>query len=197
MSALIPPATRALILINIAVFLLQQLAPDPIAAYFALWPLGSPLFRPWQLISYAFLHGSGLHIFTNMFALFMFGRSLESHWGGRRLVMFYLVCVVTAALTQLYVQRGSGVQEEVIGASGGVFGVLLAFAWYFPRQRIILLFPPIPMPAWLFVTVYGALELIFGVTGTLAGVAHFAHLGGMLGGALCILYWRARRRLGA
>ncbi|HLQ08841.1 MAG TPA: rhomboid family intramembrane serine protease [Steroidobacteraceae bacterium] len=194
MFSLLPPATRALILINVAVFLLQQLAPEVMAELFALWPLGSPLFRPWQLISYAFLHGNLVHIFFNMFALFMFGRALETYWGGRRLVMFYLVCVLTAALTQLLVQTGSGAQEEVIGASGGVFGVLLAFAWYFPRQRIILLFPPIPMPAWLFVTVYGLLELFFGVTGRQQGVAHFAHLGGMLGGALCILYWRTRRR---
>ncbi len=192
----IPPATRALLLINVAVFLLQQLAGDLIMQLFALWPLGGG-FRPWQLISYAFLHGSVLHIFFNMFALYMFGGALESYWGGRRLVLFYLVCVLTAALTQLAVQYPSGVAEDfapVIGASGGVFGVLLAFAWYFPRQRIILLFPPIPMPAWLFVTLYGLLELFLGVTGTQQGVAHFAHLGGMLGGALCILYWRARHR---
>jgi membrane associated rhomboid family serine protease len=190
----IPPATRALILINVAVFLLQQVAGEPIARLFALWPFGSPEFRPWQLITYAFLHGSLAHIFFNMFALFMFGRALELYWGARRLVMFYLVCVLTAALTQLLAQRGAGVNEEVIGASGGIFGILLAFAWYFPRQRIILLFPPIPMPAWLFVTLYGLLELFFGVTGTEAGVAHFAHLGGMAGGAACILYWRLRRR---
>lgn len=190
----VPPATRALILINIGVYLLQQVAGAPIAQLFALWPLGSPQFRPWQLITYAFLHGSVAHIFFNMFALYMFGRALEAYWGGRRLVMFYLVCVLTAALTQLAAQRGSGVNEEVIGASGGIFGILLAFAWYFPRQRIILLFPPIPMPAWLFVTLYGLLELFFGVTGTEAGVAHFAHLGGMAGGALCILYWRLRHR---
>ena len=190
----VPPATRALILINIGVFLLQQVAGPLMAQLFALWPLGSPEFRPWQLITYAFLHGNLAHIFFNMFALFMFGRALESYWGGRRLVTFYLVCVLTAALTQLVAQRGSGVAEEVIGASGGVFGILLAFAWYFPRQRIILLFPPIPMPAWLFVTLYGLVELFFGVTGTQAGVAHFAHLGGMAGGALCILYWRMRHR---
>jgi membrane associated rhomboid family serine protease len=192
----VPPATRALILINVGVYLLQQFAGPLMAALFALWPLGSPQFRPWQLITYAFLHGSLAHIFFNMFALFMFGRALEAYWGGRRLVGFYLVCVVTAALTQLVAQRGAGVNEEVIGASGGVFGILLAFAWYFPRQRIILLFPPIPMPAWLFVTLYGLLELFFGVTGTEAGVAHFAHLGGMAGGALCILYWRMRHRFG-
>jgi rhomboid family protein len=194
MFASVPPATRALILINISVFLLQQVAGAPVAALFALWPLGSPEFQPWQLITYAFLHGNLAHIFFNMFALFMFGRALELYWGGRRLVIFYLVCVLTAALTQLVAQRGSGVTEEVIGASGGVFGILLAFAWYFPRQRIILLFPPIPMPAWLFVSLYGLVELFFGVTGTQAGVAHFAHLGGMLGGALCILYWRLRHR---
>jgi membrane associated rhomboid family serine protease len=192
----IPPATRALILINVGVYLLQQVANPLIEGLFALWPLGSPAFRPWQLITYAFLHGNLAHIFFNMFALFMFGRALEAYWGGRRFVLFYLVCVVTAALTQLAAQRGAGVNEQVIGASGGIFGVLLAFAWYFPRQRIILLFPPIPMPAWLFVTLYGLLELFFGVTGTEAGVAHFAHLGGMAGGALCILYWRMRRRFG-
>lgn len=190
----IPPATRALILINVGVFLLQQVAGQQIGELFALWPLGSPGFRPWQLITYAFLHGSVAHIFFNMFALFMFGRALELYWGARRLVIFYMVCVLTAALTQLVAQHGAGVNEEVIGASGGIFGILLAFAWYFPRQRIILLFPPIPMPAWLFVTLYGLLELFFGVTGTQAGVAHFAHLGGMAGGALCILYWRMRRR---
>ena len=198
----IPPATRALILINVAVFLLQQVAGDLIAQLFALWPLGAG-FRPWQLITYAFLHGGVLHIFFNMFALYMFGGALERYWGGRRLVLFFLVCVLTAALTQLAVQypAASGTFADaadaagpVIGASGGVFGVLLAFAWYFPKQRIILLFPPIPMPAWLFVTVYGLIELFSGATGIEPGVAHFAHLGGMLGGALCILYWRARHR---
>ena len=191
-----PLATRTLILINVAVYLLQQLYGQQIAQLFALWPLGDPLFRPWQLLTYAFLHDPHTlaHIFFNMFALYMFGRSLELYWGARRFVLFYLICVLTAALTQLLAQHGSGVNEEVIGASGGVFGILLAFAWYFPRQRIILLFPPIPMPAWLFVTLYGLLELFFGVTGRQAGVAHFAHLGGMAGGALCILYWRLRHR---
>lgn len=189
----LPPATRALILLNIGVYLLQQVFPNVIGGLFALWPLGSGLFRPWQLITYAFLHGGLAHIFVNMFALFMFGGALESYWGGRRLVTFYLVCVLAAGLTQLAVQA-SGSLEPTVGASGGIFGVLLAFAWYFPRQRIILLFPPIPLPAWLFVTLYALLELFYGVTGREQGVAHFAHLGGLLGGALCILYWRARHR---
>jgi membrane associated rhomboid family serine protease len=191
-----PPATRALILINIGVYLLEQLAPDIMLGLFALWPLQSPLFRPWQLVTYAFLHDPRnlAHIFFNMFALFMFGRALEQFWGARRFVMYYLVCVISAAVTQLVVQNASGVQEETIGASGGVFGVLLAFAWYFPRQRLFIIPIPVPIPAWLLVTVYGFLELFLGVTGRQQSVAHFAHLGGMLGGALCILYWRARRR---
>jgi membrane associated rhomboid family serine protease len=194
-----PPATRALILINVGVFLLQQFAGGIIEQLFALWPLGSGAFRPWQLLSYAFLHDprNFAHIFFNMFALFMFGRSLEMYWGARRFVVFYLVCVLTAALTQLAVQGASSEAQEVIGASGGVFGVLLAFAWYFPRQRLFVIPIPVPIPAWAFVTFYGFLELFLGVTGREQGVAHFAHLGGMLGAALCIMYWRARRRFGA
>jgi len=187
----VPPATRAIILLNIAVFLLQQFAAQPTLALFALWPLG-PDFEPWQVVTYAFLHRDFTHIFFNMFALFMFGGALETYWGRRRFVLFYLACVLAAAATQLLMQALAQTGEPVIGASGGVFGLLLGFAWYFPRQRIILLFPPIPMPAWLFVTLYGALELVLGVTGAQANVAHFAHLGGMLGGALMILFWRAR-----
>jgi membrane associated rhomboid family serine protease len=188
-----PPATRTLILINVGVFLLQQLYP-PLLGLFALWPPSTGHFHIWQLITYAFLHGSVAHIFFNMFALFMFGRALEQYWGARRFVIYYLVCVVAAALTQLWVEAATGVKEETIGASGGIFGVLLAFAWYFPRQRLIVIPIPIPVPAWLFVTIYALIELFFGVTGREQGVAHFAHLGGLLGGALCILYWRARHR---
>ena len=189
-----PPATRTLILINVAVYLLQQVQPNIVLGLFALWPLSSGMFHVWQLITYAFLHGSVPHIFFNMFALFMFGRALEQYWGARRFVIYYLVCVIAAGLTQLWVEYSTGVGEETIGASGGIFGVLLAFAWYFPRQRLIVLPIPIPVPAWLFVTIYALIELFFGVTGREQGVAHFAHLGGLLGGALCILYWRARHR---
>jgi membrane associated rhomboid family serine protease len=191
MFSSMPPATRALILTNVVVFLLQQLAPDLMLGLFALWPPGK-LFEPWQLLTYGFLHDprSLAHIFFNMFALFMFGSTLERFWGARRFVSYYLVCVLAAGLTQLAVEYLSGEGSQTIGASGGVFGLLLAFAMYFPRQRIMLLFPPIPMPAWLFVTLYGALELVLGVTGREANVAHFAHLGGMLGGAVMILSWR-------
>lgn len=190
----LPPATRFIIVANVAVFLLQLYAGAPMERLFALWPLHVN-FEPWQLVTYAFLHAreNYFHLFFNMFAVFMFGRALEYFWGSRRFVVFYFACVLAAAATQLMAASFTGSADPVIGASGGVFGLLLAFAMYFPRQRVMLLFPPIPMPAWLFVTLYGVLELVLAVTNTEAGVAHFAHLGGMLGGALVILYWRARR----
>ena len=190
----LPPATRGLILANVVVFLVQLLAWDKMLGLFALWPLGSGLFHVWQLITYAFLHGNLPHIFLNMFALFMFGSGLESYWGARRFLIYYFVCVLAAAVTQLLEEGASSAAEPVLGASGGIFGVLLAFAWYFPRQRLIVLPIPIPVPAWLFVTIYALIELFSGLTRTQQSVAHFAHLGGMAGGALCILYWRTRRR---
>jgi len=187
----LPPATRAIIAANVIAFLAQLYIGDALLQQFALWPLGT-LFQPWQLVTYAFLHGSFAHIFFNMFALFMFGRPLEYYWGSRRFSVYYFACVIAAGGTQLLTSTLAHSTEATVGASGGVFGLLLAFAMYFPRQRITLLFPPIPMPAWLFVSLYGVLELVLGVTNTQAGVAHFAHLGGMLGGAVVILYWRAR-----
>jgi|SRR5665213_24560 len=191
MLANLPPATRALLLTNVGVFLLQQLFGPLLLQWFALWPPGT-YFEPWQLLTYAFLHEGLLHIFFNMFALFMFGTPLERYWGSARFTAFYLVCVLAAGLTQLTVSILGNLQEATLGASGGIFGLLLAFAIYFPRQRIMLLFPPIPLPAWAFVSLYGLLELFLGVTGNEAGVAHFAHLGGMLGGAAMILFWRVK-----
>ncbi len=189
------PATRALILVNVAVFLLELAAMQPIVERFALQPLGPdspyPPFHVWQLVTYAFLHQGVAHIFFNMFALYVFGPALEQYWGPRRYLGYYFVCVIAAGVTQLAVEYAFGNGEPTIGASGGIFGILLAFAIYFPRVRLLLYFA-IPVPAWLFVTGYAVLELFFGVTGTEASVAHFAHLGGMLGGALVMLYWRLR-----
>jgi len=193
----VPAGTRSLLLINVVVFALQILGAA--LDYFALWPLGpSPIggigFEPWQLLSYGFLHGSPLHLLSNMFALWMFGTDVERVWGRNRFLTYYFVCVLSAGLTQLLVAYWSGSYEPTIGASGGVFGVLLAFGMMYPHRTILLIFPPIPMPAWLLVTLYGAFELYAGVTGAMSDVAHFAHLGGMLGGYLLIRYGRARRR---
>ena len=191
MLANLPPVTRALLLTNVAVFLLQQFMGALLVQWLALWPPGT-LFEPWQLLTYAFLHEGVAHIFFNMFALFMFGTPLERYWGAQRFTTFYFVCVLAAGLTQLTVATFESSQSPTLGASGGIFGLLLAFAIYFPRQRIMLLFPPIPLPAWAFVSIYGLLELFLGVTGNEASVAHFAHLGGMLGGAAMILFWRVK-----
>jgi|SRR5579871_3516283 len=196
------PATRSLLIANVVVFLLQSVTGDQLVVNFALWPLGTGdaaggvSFEPWQIVTYSFLHGGVAHLLLNMLALWMFGTDVERVVGTRRFVAYYFTCVVSAGLCQLVISSLSAEPGyPVIGASGGIFGVLLAFAMYFPKRIIVLLFPPIPLPAWLFVTLYAILELYFGVTGSEAGVAHFAHLGGMIGGYFMIRYWRSRRRL--
>ena len=197
------PVTTALIALNVLAYAAESLFGDVMVAKFALWPIGhfalaelhtTVGFQPWQLVTSAFLHGGLLHLFLNMFALFMFGRDVEETLGAKRFLTLYFTAVLTAAATQLLVAAVSSTSPPVptLGASGGVFGVLLAFGWLFPRTRVTLLFPPIPMPAWLFVTFYGLIELANGVLGTDAGVAHFAHLGGMLGASALLFHWGRR-----
>lgn len=197
--SLLPPVIKLLLFSNAIVFLLEMPFANALFASFALWPLAPeqlffqsqklPDFMPWQLLSYAFLHGSVTHLLLNMYALWLFGVGLENLWGSRRFAVYYFVCVIGAALTQLLVQNITGQNTPTIGASGGVFGVLLAFGLFFPNQVLLLLIPPIPIKAKWFVILYGIVELVFGVTGTEAGVAHFAHLGGMLFGFIMIFYW--------
>ena len=190
-----PPVTQALIVANVIVFLLELTAAGALLDTFALWPTpAAVLFAPWRLVTYSFLHGSLSHIFFNMFAVYMFGGELERLWGGRRFAWTWFASVVTAALTQVLVGTLAGSGEPVIGASGGVFGLLLCYGVLFPDRQLMLLFPPVPMRAKVFVMLYGALELILGVFGVQAGVAHFAHLGGMLGGWLMLRHYKARPR---
>ena len=185
-----PPLILALLIANVLMFvLLPTLGPAAIG-WLALWPTATGLFEPWQLLSYAFVHANLSHLAFNMFGLWMFGSELEREWGPRRLGLFYAACVLAAALTQLLVTQLLGSKVPTVGASGGLFGLLVGFAMVFPQRKIVPLLPPIPMPAWLFVTLYGLVELTLGVTGTASGVAHFAHLGGLLGGWLVIRYWR-------
>lgn len=195
-TARMPPVTQALLIANVAVFLLEQLLGVNLIGWFALWPPGSGLFMPWQVGTYAFLHGSLSHLAFNMFGLWMFGSELERLWGSRRMVVFYSASVLAAAAVQLLVTSALGEQSPTVGASGGVFGLLLGFAMVFPHRKITPLIPPIPMPAWLFVTLYGLIELLLGVTGSASGIAHFAHLGGLLGGWLVIRYWRGQPPFG-
>jgi membrane associated rhomboid family serine protease len=187
-----------LLITNGLVYAAQQLAPRFMLTYFPLWPLGSdsPPFMPWQLLTYGFLHdfGSLQHIIFNMFGLWMFGRDLERLMGPRRFLGYYLTCVVGAGIVQLIVAGIQGGVYPTLGASGGVFGILLAYAMAFPNRTVMLLFPPIPMKAKYFVLGYGLLELYLGVSGRSPGVANFAHLGGMLFGFILLQYWRRNSR---
>ena len=195
-------AVKVLIAANVGMYLLQYMSPS-VEYWLALWPLaGLPeypdsSFHVWQLVSYAFLHdpASIYHLLFNMLGLYMFGSQIEDHVGPRRVLTLYFASVVTAAMTQLLVPGLFGEQPNItIGASGGVFGLLLAYAMLFPRRKVVPLIPPIPMPAWLFATLYTGVELFAGVTGRMSGVAHFAHLGGMVGSFLVTLSWLRGRR---
>lgn len=205
MTNSIPPVVRTLLILNVAVFGLQQLNGDWLTIYFALWPLGEASgagpggetitvgFELWQAVSYAFLHSGLAHIAMNMLGLYSLGGVVEQVLGARNFIVYYLVCVVTAAVAQLLViEFFTGGFYPTVGASGGVFGVMMAFAMMFPREKLMVFPIPIPLPAWLFVTLYTAAELYFGVTGTAAGIAHFAHLGGLVGGFVLLQYWRGR-----
>lgn len=197
-----PPAAMIILGVTVAAYLFQSMNMLEAIRLLALWPLGTPDqiqfsgigtvatgFGPWQLLTYALLHGGIGHLFFNMFALYMFGLPIEQAWGSRRFVIYYIVCVIGAGIVQLVTAAVSGGVYPTIGASGGVFGLLLAFGVMYPNQRIMLLIPPVPIRAKFFVIGYGLLTLFFGVTGSMGGVAHFAHLGGMLFGGAMILYW--------
>ena len=191
----LPPVTQALLLANVAVFFLGQLVGGNFLVDFALWPATSPQFWPWQIVSYAFLHANFNHLFFNMLGLWMFGSELEQVWGQKRYIQFFAASVVAAALTQLLVDWLLGTGAPTLGASGGIFGLLLAYAMLFPN-RIILVFFVLPMKAKYFVALYGLIELYQGAYVMDTGVAHFAHLGGMLGGLLTIRYWRGQPPFG-
>jgi membrane associated rhomboid family serine protease len=201
-----PKATRALLIANVAAYLAQQLIGSGLVLTFALWPWGPDVvdsapdgstisvgFRVWQLVTYSFLHGSPMHLLLNMLSLFMLGGAIERALGARHFVIYYFACVVTAAIAQLVVVATyTGGFYPTVGASGGVFGILLAFAVLYPREKLMVIPIPVPIPAWLFATLYAVSELWFGVTKTQAGIAHFAHLGGMVGGFVLLQYWRGR-----
>jgi membrane associated rhomboid family serine protease len=191
----IPNVIFGLLIANGLVFALQQMNAEFMFINFALWPATDPRspFMPWQLLTYGFLHGNTTHIFFNMFGLWMFGRDLEQFMGSQRFLVYFLVCVVGAGIVQLIVAGLQGGMYPTVGASGGVFGILLAYGLTFPNRVVVPLFPPIPMRAITFVFIYGLLELYLGVSGGAPGVANFAHLGGMLFGFLLIRYWRRKR----
>lgn len=190
-----PPVVLNLIIINTLVFMATALLPvgGPILKYCSLFWFGNPLFHSYQFVTYMFLHANFEHIFFNMFALWMFGRTLEWELGSRRFLTYYLVCGVGAALIQMLAAWVSGeFYVQLLGASGAVMGLLLAFGVMHPNAVIMLIIPPIPIKAKWFVIIYGVLELFLGWTGYGGNVAHFAHVGGMLWGFLLLHWWRRR-----
>ena len=190
----IPNVIFVLLIANGLIFALQQLQQFDQALFFnfALWPLGSsfPSFIPWQILTYGFLHGDIYHIGFNMFMLWMFGRELEQVYGPKQFLLYYMTCVIGAGIVQLGVAAFQGGIYPTVGASGGVFGLLLLFGMTFPNRMIMLIFPPIPMKAKYMVIIFGALELYLGVSGNAPGIANFSHLGGMLFGFVLIYRWQ-------
>ena len=200
------PVVSICIAVNCLFYVLQHQFSQPLLTWLALWPLpftatsealamrwNLPSFELWQLVTYAFLHANIIHLATNMLGLWMLGRPLEQYWGWRRFSAYYLICLTGAGCVQLLVASiaaGSGSYYPTIGASGAVFGILLAIGMLFPDQRLMFLLLPIAIKAKWFVLAFGLFELWAGITGTQAGIAHFAHLGGMLVGFLVLLYWR-------
>ena len=203
-----PPVVKNLIIINALVYMataLIQPAHNAIMEYCALW-LGAPLFHTYQFVTYMFVHANFEHIFFNMFALWMFGRTLEYELGSKRFLTYYMVCGIGAALLQMgvgYLEYSGAVADygfraasqllviPTVGASGAVFGLLLAFGLMHPNAIIMLIIPPIPMKAKWFVIIYGVIELFLGWRGV-GNVAHFAHVGGMLWGFLLLHWWKQR-----
>jgi len=196
----IPNVIFFLLIANGLVYAAQRLLGEGnvLDQYFALWPIGSPWadFYPWQLVTYGFMHSDQdiMHILFNMFMLWMFGRELELLMGPRRFLTYYMTCIIGAGVVQLIFAAAQGSGNPTVGASGGVFGLLLAFGMAFPNRMIMLLFPPIPMKAKYMVILFGVFELFLGVSGAAPGIASFAHLGGMLFGYLLIQRWKKARR---
>ncbi|MEI6848239.1 MAG: rhomboid family intramembrane serine protease [Chlorobiaceae bacterium] len=184
----IPSAIKTIIIINIAVFFLQStLFGETITAMGALWPIGSGNFRIWQPLTYMFLHGGWAHLIFNMFALWMFGAEIENYWGTRQFNTYYFICGIGAAVINLLATIGHS--SPTVGASGAIYGVLLAFGMMFPERYIFIYFL-VPVKAKYFIAGYALIELLSGLgnreMGSGSNIAHFAHLGGMLIGFLYI-----------
>lgn len=234
----IPTVTKNLLAINVLMFLALLVAEKQgvdLNSVLGLHLFASEGFQPYQLVTYMFMHASVTHLFFNMFALYMFGRTLEYMWGAKRFLVYYLVAGIGAALVQeaigmvryhealdgmspldveLVLSRGFDALREgknfvnpqlahlnvvlnstTVGASGAIYAILLGFGMLFPEERMIVFPIPFPIKAKYFVMGYVVIELYLGVSGSADGVAHFAHLGGMLFGFILILFWRNKGKI--
>ena len=209
----LPPVTKNLIIINVIIFLATLVNRNLMTGLFALFYPTSPYFHWWQVITHMFMHGGFWHIFFNMYTLLIFGCVVERYLGAKKFLLFYFICGLGAVALHLGVEylqlqsymegaalgNATAIQQieaikmtPTVGASGAIYGVLMGYAMLFPESRMTLLFPPVTLSAKWMVIVFAAIELFTGVTGVAAGIAHFAHLGGMLIGWLMILWWRRR-----
>ena len=196
----VPQAVKNIIIINLLVWIMTALDRNGILfSYCSLYPgYGNVLpvwYRPWTFVTYMFLHGGFGHLFFNMYALYLFGGMLERVWGTKKFLFYYFATGIGAALIHIGVQVLTSDYAPTIGASGAIFGLLLAYAMLYPDSMMGLVFPPITMKAKWFVLIYAAIELVLGVSGAKSGVAHFAHLGGLVVGLIIMLYWKSRHRL--
>ncbi len=215
----IPPAIKNIIIINVLVMVMITLKENWMITNFALFYPSSPFFKPWQIVTHMFMHGGFWHIFFNMYTLFIFGTVLERIWGTKKFLIFYFVTGIGAALlhtgvqfieAQVYIsQIAEGSQQAAaayqalkytptVGASGAIYGVLMGYAMLFPDSVLTLIFPPVSLKAKWFVIIFAVIELLTGISSIRSvggGIAHFAHLGGMLFGWLLILYWKKRHRM--
>ncbi|MEA4868317.1 MAG: rhomboid family intramembrane serine protease [Rikenellaceae bacterium] len=211
-----PPVVKNLVILNGVMLLITFLTGDFMYEKFALFYIDSPLFKPYQLVTHMFMHGSFIHLFFNMYSLVIFGIVLEQVWGSQKFFLYYMVTGLGAAalhLLVMYIEAGSYQNAAMagsaiaaqhleilrltptVGASGAVYGVLLAYGMLFPNNVLQLLFPPIALKAKWFVMIFGAIELWMGLSNSGGNIAHFAHLGGMLFGYLLILYWKKKNRM--
>ncbi len=194
-----PPVVKNLLIANCVIFLATYLIPSfnsLMGEYFQLYWFGAPRYHSYQFITYMFLHGSISHLFFNMYALWMFGRVVEYDLGSRRFLIYYIVCGVGAALVQLGVATLAGEYYiRLVGASGAVMGLLLAFGVMHPNERLFVIPFPVPIKAKWFVVGYALIELFLGSSGLNSQVAHFAHVGGMLWGLALLYYWRRRNKI--
>lgn len=201
----ITPIVKHFIIINVIMFALTLLAENFMLEKFALFYFNSPFFKPYQLISYIFMHGGFMHILFNMYSLYIFGSVLEGVWGGKKFFIYYMVTGIGAALFHLfitYLRIESGVLDPylasiipMVGASGAIYGLLLAYGVLFPNNVLTLFFPPVSLKAKYMVFVFGGLEFLLGLGGSGDGVAHFAHLGGMLFGFVILMIWKRGNKL--
>ena len=199
----IPTVTKNIIIVNVIAFIATMLNENVMIGTFAMFFPTSPYFRLWQPITHMFMHGGVWHIFFNMYTLLIFGVVVERVLGSKRFLLFYFICGLGAAALHLAVtwyqlSHGGSVSllgVPMLGASGAIYGVLIAYAMFYPDSVLTLIFPPVSLKAKWFILIFAGIELVTGIFGTLDGIAHFAHLGGMIVGWLLIMYWKKTKRL--